>query len=221
MNKGHDVGGQLGFGPIPLSRKDDEAVFQAAWEARVFALTTAIDFLGKWNSDESRGATENQKAEDYFEKSYYENWLFGLEQLLIQKGLITSEELATGVVSLNPDLRELISLRANQVEDYVYHDLSTHVDHQLPTRFKAGDIVTTVRITSAGHTRLPRYVQGKRGKVRNHLGVHLLPDQNALGTAVAEHCYSIFFSATELWGSDSDERVGVNVDLWESYLKPT
>ena len=124
MNKGHDVGGQLGFGPIPLSREDDEAVFQAAWEARVFALTTAIDILGKWNSDESRGATENQKAEDYFEKSYYENWLFGLEQLLIQKGLITSEELATGVVSLNPDLRELISLRANQVEDYVYDDLN-------------------------------------------------------------------------------------------------
>ena len=141
--------------------------------------------------------------------------------MLIQKGLITPKELATGVVSLNLDLRELISLRANQVEDYVYNDLSTHVDHQLPTRFKAGDIVTTVLITSACHTSLPRYVQGKRGKVRNHLGVHLLPDQNALGTAVAEHCYRIFFSAAELWGSGSDEIVGVNVDLWESYLKPT
>ena len=218
MNKGHDVGGQLGFGPIPLSREDDETVFQAAWEARVFALTTAIDFLGKWNLDESRDAIENQKVEDYFEKSYYENWLFGLEQLLIQKDLVTSKELVTGVVSLKPDLRELISLRADQVEDYVYDDLTTHVDHQLPTRFKVGDIVTAVHIMSAGHTRLPKYVQGKRGEVRNHLGIHLLPDQNALGTAVAEHCYSICFSSAELWGNDSDERVGVNVDLWESYL---
>ncbi|MBL76424.1 MAG: nitrile hydratase subunit beta [Chloroflexi bacterium] len=218
MNKGHDVGGQQGFGPIPLSCRDDEAVFQAAWEARVFALTTAIDFLGKWNLDESRDAIENQKPEDYFEKSYYENWLFGLEHLLIQKGLITSKELVTGVVSLYPDLRTLISLRADQVKHYVYDNLSAHIDHQSSTRFKVGDIVTVVHITSAGHTRLPKYVQGKRGKVRNYLGIHLLPDQNALGTAVAEHCYGIFFSAAELWGNDSDERVGVNVDLWESYL---
>ena len=132
MNKGHDVGGQQGFGPIPLSCRDDEAVFQAAWEARVFALTTAIDFLGKWNLDESRDAIENQKPEDYFEKSYYENWLFGLEHLLIQKGLITSKELVTGVVSLYPDLRTLIScglIRSNIMFTITFQ-LTLIINHQ-------------------------------------------------------------------------------------------
>lgn len=213
------MGGQPGFGRIPLSPEADEAVFQTIWEARVFALTTAIESLGKWNLDESRHAIESQNSEEYSEKSYYENWLFGLEKLLVQTGLLTSEELTTGIVELNPGLEELTSLRADQVEDYVYDNFSTHADHPSPTRFKTGDVVTAVTLPSIGHTRLPRYVQGKQGKVSKQLGIHLLPDQNARGTAVPERCYSVFFSATQLWGHQGDAGFGVNVDLWESYLE--
>ena len=69
-----------------------------------------------------------------------------------------------------------------------------------------------------GHTRAPRYVQGKRGRIVRLDGVYSLPD-------VAYHCdeerteptYSVRFEAVELWGGRGDP---VHVDLWESYLEP-
>ena len=33
---------------------------------------------------------------DYLRQTYYENWLVGLEKLLVETGLVTAEELATG-----------------------------------------------------------------------------------------------------------------------------
>ena len=80
-------------------------------------------------------------------------------------------------------------------------------------------MVSVANINSIGHTRLPRYVRGKRGLVQEHHGAHVLPDQNALGNRMGEHLYSVYFTAAEIRGNVEEANFGVNVDLWESYLE--
>ena len=59
-------------------------------------VALAVGALGKWNIDMSREARERQHPVDYLRHTYYENWLAGLEKLLVERGLVTPEELATG-----------------------------------------------------------------------------------------------------------------------------
>src|SRR5262245_6669722 len=96
MNGGHDLGGMHGFGPID-AEPEPEPVFHADWEKRVFGLSRAAGALGFWSIDRSRFARERQHPGDYLRHSYYENWLIGLERLLLEAGLVTAEELAFGM----------------------------------------------------------------------------------------------------------------------------
>jgi nitrile hydratase subunit beta len=96
MNGAHDLGGMHGFGPINPEPEGEEPVFHAAWEKRVFGLLLSLGTLRKWNIDMSRHARERQHPVDYLRHTYYENWLAGLEKLLVETGLVTAEELATG-----------------------------------------------------------------------------------------------------------------------------
>jgi nitrile hydratase beta subunit len=98
MNGVHDLGGMHGLGPI--EREDNEPVFHAEWERRAFALTLAAGFLGKWNLDMSRYAREQMPPAQYLATSYYEHWLFGLEKLLVEHGLLTADEIDARVAEL-------------------------------------------------------------------------------------------------------------------------
>ena len=116
MNGAHDLGGMHGLGPINPEPEGQEPVFHAAWERRVFGLALAAGFLGQWNIDKSRYARERQHPVDYLRHSYYENWLVGLEKLLLEAGLVTAEELATGkaTATADPTTRQR-ALQAEQV----------------------------------------------------------------------------------------------------------
>jgi len=92
VNGAHDLGGMHGLGPIEIEA--DEPVFHFEWERRCFAITLACGALGEWNIDMSRYAREQMHPGDYLKTSYYEHWLFGLELLLKQKGLIDEQEIA-------------------------------------------------------------------------------------------------------------------------------
>ena len=96
MNGAHDLGGMHGLGPINPEPEVTEPVFHAEWERRVFGLNLAAGALGQWNIDISRHARERQHPIAYLRHSYYENWLIGLETLLLEAGLVSAEELATG-----------------------------------------------------------------------------------------------------------------------------
>src|SRR5262249_4912728 len=91
MNGAHHLGGMHGFGAREVER--DEPVFHGEWERRTFAITLATGFLGKWNLDMSRYAREQMPPAEYLATTYYEHWLFGLEKLLDQHGLVRHEEL--------------------------------------------------------------------------------------------------------------------------------
>jgi nitrile hydratase len=98
MNGAHDLGGMHGLGPIDA--EIDEPVFHAEWERRCFAITLASGFLGQWNTDMGRYARESMHPGDYLKTSYYEHWLHGLQILLVEKGLLTADEIAARMAEL-------------------------------------------------------------------------------------------------------------------------
>ena len=94
MNGPQDIGGRHGFGPV--RPEPDEPLFHAPWERRAMAMTIAVGATGQWTIDESRFARENRAPSEYHRLSYFQIWLAGLRALLQTKGLVTSEEFATG-----------------------------------------------------------------------------------------------------------------------------
>jgi nitrile hydratase subunit beta len=90
MNSIHDMGGMHGLGPLDPS--DDEIVFHAAWEGRTMALARAMMAGKHFNLDEYRYAMERIDPARYLQFSYYERWLEGTLNLLMEKGVITQQE---------------------------------------------------------------------------------------------------------------------------------
>jgi nitrile hydratase len=222
MNGAHDLGGMHGFGRINAEPEVGEPVFHADWEMRVFGLSRAVGALGKWNSDMSRYARERQHPVDYLRHSYYENWLVGLEKLLVETGLVTAGELASGRASqlADEDLRKH-RLQAEEVAATLARGSAATMPADSPPRFRPGDRVRALNRHPAGHTREPRYVRGRVGVIHEHYGTHVLPDLSAEGVRVGRHLYSVRFEASELWGEDADGNSAVYVDLWDDYLEPT
>ncbi len=95
----HDMVGMDGFGPVEIEK--NEPLFHAEWERRAMALTIAMGAHGLWNVDMSRFARENRDPLGYLADSYYERWLYGLEVLLEQNGLVTREEISARMAELS------------------------------------------------------------------------------------------------------------------------
>jgi len=214
---GHDLGGQPEMGPINPEPESHEPVFHTQWERRVFGLTLAAGMLGKWNIDESRHARERQDPLTYVENSYYENWLVGLEKLLVEKGLVSIEELGQAVTA-SPETTESISAPSPENAQKI---LSSGVSSTMQTNseplFRIGDSVLVRASETAGHTRAPKYAQGVIGTVVAQLGCHNFPDSNARGVDEGKFLYRVAFSGVDLW-SESSTQTEVLVDLWEPYL---
>jgi nitrile hydratase subunit beta len=221
MNGAHDLGGMHGLGPINPQPEAEEAVFHTAWEKRVFALNLAAGALGQWNLDMSRHARERQHPVDYLRHTYYENWLAGLETLLLESGLVTSDELATGKVvgPAHEDIRKRL-LKAKQVAAALAEGSPVALPIETPARFHAGDRVRARNRHPTGHTREPRYVRGRCGVIHAHHGAHILPDRSAEGVRESQHLYSVRFEALDLWGENAAGQSAVYVDLWDNYLEP-
>ncbi len=94
MARVNDVGGMEGF--APLQREADEPAFHADWEAHVFAMNRALIGAGVYTLDEFRDAVERMPAQDYLAASYYERWLTGITTLLVERGVLTADEVAGG-----------------------------------------------------------------------------------------------------------------------------
>jgi nitrile hydratase subunit beta len=220
MNGGHDLGGMHGLGPIHPEPEGAEPVFHADWERRVFGMVRVLSALGRWNGDMSRFARERQHPADYLRHSYYENWLAGLERLLVETGLLAADELASGKARGPADagLRARILIAA-QVSRGLEGSPAT-LPSSTPPRFRAGERVRAVNRHPPGHTREPRYVRGRSGTIHEHHGMHVFPDLNAAGVRAGRHLYTVRFEAAELWGRDADPQSVVYVDLWEDYLEP-
>ena len=88
MPKVHDRGGWPTKEPI--HRREHEL---ADWERRVDALHLVLGEKGVRSTDEMRRAIENLEPHLYESLSYYERWTAALESLMIEKGILTAEEI--------------------------------------------------------------------------------------------------------------------------------
>lgn len=94
-------------------------------------------------------------------------------------------------------------------------------DPQDAPKFAVGDNVVARNLNPLTHTRLPRYVRGRRGTVTAVHGVFSLPDSKAIGAGSRlQYCYSVHFEARELWGPQGPSGDGLYIDLWDDYLDP-
>ena len=221
MNGVHDLGGMDGFGPVQAEPETEEPVFHEAWEGRVYGMVRSLGRLGLWNIDKGRYARERQHPLQYLGNSYYESWLAGLYTQLVEVGLVTAEELASGRAgSPSPEsLRERV-LRAEQVLGMSLANPDYNREAAAPPRYKPGDVVRALNRRRAGHTREPGYVLGRVGVVHEHYGAHVYADLSAQGVDEGHHLYCVRFEAEELWGDSANSNSVVYVDLFEDYLEP-
>ncbi len=88
MTRIHDLGGSPGANPIDKSQHETED-----WEQLADAVTVALDKKGIKTTDEHRRAIESLDPEQYRELGYYERWIAATELLLVEKGILTREEI--------------------------------------------------------------------------------------------------------------------------------
>lgn len=219
MNGIHDLGGMDNIGPVVIEA--NEPVFHEGWERIIVAHMYAMMAAGYFVVDEVRRALEWMPPAQYLTASYYEKWLYGLEVLLLEKDVLTPEELASGKSSRRDGGFSLPALPVDTARFVMDKGVSTRLDVDLAPQFNPGDRVVARNINPLHHTRVPRYIRGKLGTVEQDHGVFPFPDAIAHGKPdKPQHVYSVRFSARELWGDDAPAADALNIDLFDDYLAP-
>jgi nitrile hydratase len=202
----HDLGGLDGFGPV--EHEDAEPFFREPWERRVFRLMVgSIGALGG-PGGRFRHSIERMDPAHYLSSPYYEHWLTGVTTLAVESGFATQDELehrAGGRFPLSRPDRGVLP-----------EDLTERTE----PRYAVGDDVRVREWHPPGHTRAPRYVQGRRGTVARVDGAFNIDDIEAHGGgSVTDPLYSVRFTSRELWGEAGSDGDVVHVDLFERYLE--
>ena len=84
----HDRGGWPTDEPIDRSEHE-----LADWELLMDAIVGALGHHGVMNVDELRRGIEGMDRADYESASYYERWLYSVETILTEKGILAPGEL--------------------------------------------------------------------------------------------------------------------------------
>ena len=87
MRRHHDMGG-TGDGPVDTSAHDAEL-----WEKRVDAVRNLLGQQNLFRTDELRRHIEDLPPGDYDGLSYYERWILSISNHLLEKGIVTADEL--------------------------------------------------------------------------------------------------------------------------------
>ncbi len=90
MPRVHDRGGWPEAGPLNQAEHD-----LSMWEKRTDAILMLLSNAEKRviRVDELRRAIESLAPDAYEKLSYYERWITAIETLLIEKGILTREEI--------------------------------------------------------------------------------------------------------------------------------
>ncbi len=201
----HDLGGMDGFGPVVVEA--DEPYFHEDWERRALRLAMAT-FIGlQAGGPAFRHSMERMDPAHYLSASYYERWLTGVGTLAVEAGVTSADDLARRAGGPFPLARGA-----------AVPPPPVGAEDRTTPRFAVDDRVRVRDWHSPGHTRLPRYVRGRRGVIDRVDAPANFPDDEFAGVSVRDPLYSVRFSGDELWGS-SGSGVTVNVDLSERYLE--
>jgi nitrile hydratase len=84
----HDTGGRPTSDPIDRTEHELED-----WELLTDALVGTLGSAGVMNVDELRRGFESMPPEEYKRARYYERWLYSIEAILTEKGVLAPGEL--------------------------------------------------------------------------------------------------------------------------------
>ena len=84
----HDRGGWPDAGPIDRTEHT-----YSMWERQTDAIRGVLGAKKIIRTDELRRAVESIEPAQYEQLSYYERWIVAVEALLVEKGLLTHEEI--------------------------------------------------------------------------------------------------------------------------------
>src|SRR5688572_14116812 len=97
----HDVGG-LDFGPIDRTEHD-----LALWEKRVDAMLVLLTGpkKGAFKIDALRRVVEDYSQQQYDTTAYYEKWIRGIRNLLVEQEILTRAEIEAKIAAVEQDMR--------------------------------------------------------------------------------------------------------------------
>jgi nitrile hydratase beta subunit len=198
----HDLGGRQGFGRVRFT--EGATAFHAPWEVRVNSLYAHAVRIGIFNMDEYRHAIERMSPSHYLNASYYERSLTSLATLLVEKGVVSREELEARAGGAVPLANESAAGRGNASSR---------------ERFQPGDRVRVKLDSVPGHIRMPGYIRGKTGVVVLESPAYPFPDAHAHGIASEdEPTYDVRFRSEDLWPGSAEPAL-VHVGVFQSYLE--
>lgn len=204
MDGVHDMGGMHGYGEMPGER--DNEPFHAEWEPIGYGSSMVAVMHGHFCADAIRYAIERIPARDYLAMPYFERVIVGVASLYVEQGLIAKEDLEKYSGGAFP------LARATEAGATIKH---------AGDGFRTGDRVSVRNLATSGHSRAPRYTQGKPGVV-----VGISPPAHFAGHAALgkldeiglEPTYQVRFEGSDLW-PDVQDGSSVVVDLFQSYLE--
>ena len=98
MSGPHDIGG-LPAGPVDISPHD-----MTFWEKQIDAMNQLLAQKGYRRTDENRRYVEMLGHDVYNTLTYYERWTAALTRLLIDKGVLTQDEVDAKVAQVRERL---------------------------------------------------------------------------------------------------------------------
>ena len=221
MNGVHDLGGMDGFGPVDVEA--NEPVFHQPWEGRVWGMMRQVRALPGKPAGRMRPVIESMEPARYLTASYYERFLHAVETAALEKGVVAREELADRVEFLRSHPEAPLPRRVEPAAAAgMLGTLRTQAKPEAdgpPPRFKPGDPVAARNLNPQGHTRLPRYIRGKRGVIVRVNGWYRLQDDEVerLGPN-PQTVYTVRFAGSEVWGPAAEPNLSVHLEMWEGYL---
>jgi len=170
------------------------------WEKRIDALLMTLWLkAGAFTVDELRRNIEELGQKAYDGMTYYERWMHAITECLLQRGLITVDELSRALEGTGTTYRP-----ANGPQ------------------FKPGDRVRVRSAAPLGHVRTPWYCRGHSGVVTEFCGSFRNPEELAFARAGEPKLplYRVRFRSRDLWpaydGSDADT---VDIEIYENWLE--
>ena len=102
MRRHHDMGG------LEAGLVDQRGHELEPWEKRVNALARLLEeeTRGLLRVDELRRAIEDMAPEEYDDAGYYGRWAAGMTKLMIEKGVVTIDELRAKLADVEAEDQE-------------------------------------------------------------------------------------------------------------------
>jgi nitrile hydratase subunit beta len=192
MDGAHDLGGMHGFGPVPIEH--DEPLFHAPWEGRVWAMVGTV--MGATTIDRFRWTIEQMPPGEYLNSTYYERWLWAIERLADEQGLLAGDA--------RPERRPWPRPTPPSA---------------VRGRWERGQRVQVRNPVTTGHTRVPRYLRRHVGTIERAACAWPVPTESAATGRYGELevIYTVAFTAADLFGPGHDHIL--TADLGESDLE--